>query len=147
MGRTSEPCVSVELGAPDSLRSVPILFDNRPQRLIEICSTAKERFSQDALLDRAQLSKGAIAAAVLHGRSRFKAMDANDFECKLDHKLSPLREQSAAPECRSDCKSPLRSSERRVELADLEQSDRRLVSVGHYGEAQIPSCLALTPRP
>src|SRR5437588_767672 len=139
--------VLIRLRAPHGLRTVPILFDNRPQCLIEIFSTAKERFSQDALLDRAHLSKGAIAAAVLNGRSRFQAMDANDFECKLDHKLSSLREQSAAPECGSDCKSPLRSSERRFELADLEQSDRRLIPVGHYGEAQIPPGLAFMPRP
>ena len=44
------------LGGPDHLRA-PILFENRPQRLVEVFAIFQERLPQHAFLDRAHLAK------------------------------------------------------------------------------------------
>ena len=83
-GRDTRPdYLLARLRSPNGLRTIPVFIENGPQRLIVILAAAKERFSQNTLLNRADLPERAVAPAVLHGRARFEPMHANHIERKI----------------------------------------------------------------
>src|SRR5687767_12774633 len=139
--------VLVGLGAPDSLRAIPVFVDDCPESLVEEFAAAKERFSQDALLHRANLAQCAIAAPVQHRRARFESVDAYNVERKPQYCLRTLGKQARTPELRRECKTPFRGIEHRIELPDLEEADRCVISIGNNREAEITSGFALADRP
>ena len=95
---TRSPDVLVGSGSPHGFGAIPVFVQDCPQRLIEILSTAKERFSQGTLLHRSDLAERSITSTVLHGCPRFESVDTNDIKGKVDDELRPCGEQARAPE-------------------------------------------------
>src|SRR4051812_22325277 len=67
------------VAVPDCIR-LPVLVENRPERLIEILAVLEERLAEQPFLDGADFSQRAVPAPVLHGRPSFQPMHANGVE-------------------------------------------------------------------
>src|SRR3954452_24278896 len=109
---------------PDVPSVPPVARQNRVEVLIEILAVLEERFPEQALLHGAEFPERAVAAAVLHGRPRFKPLHAERVERELDHQGRTVLEHTGAPERRSDREAPLRELHPRPVSADLENPDR-----------------------
>src|SRR6187401_1895685 len=58
----------------------PILFEERPQHLINVFAVQPSRAAQDAFLDRAEFAEGGVRASVLHQHPRLKPPYADRTE-------------------------------------------------------------------
>jgi hypothetical protein len=50
------PCVLVDLTAPDRFGTLPVVVEDRPERLVEIFAVSQEGFAEHAFLSRADLA-------------------------------------------------------------------------------------------
>src|SRR5207237_6890994 len=89
---------------------LPILVENRPQRLIEILAVLQERFAEQAFLHRADLSQRAVAAAVAHGSARLEAVNPDRLEREAHQQFSSFLEPTGStvlyPDCGAVCGTP-----------------------------------------
>src|SRR5205823_6046188 len=120
---------------------------NRPQYLIEVFPVAEEGLAQQSFGRRAQLPEGGVAAPVRDGGTRFEPVDADFVEYELHDRERSFLEQAGAPVFASDCESPLRRGEVALELADLDDANRVLASLGDDAEADVASARLLVQRP
>src|SRR5262249_17902766 len=125
----------------------PVFVENGPQHLVEVLTVAVERLPEDSLLNGANLPERAVPAAVPHRRARLEPVDAHRFERELDYPLSPFLEHTGSPVGRSDRESPLCRLEAGLQLAELEDADRRIRSINRHGEAGVSPDLPLPNRP
>src|SRR5436190_7737927 len=130
-----------------SLRLEPVGGNNRPHDLIQILAVLQQRSPKDAFLHRTELAQGAIAAAVLHGRARLEAVHVRVLEGEINRGPRAREKQARSPEWRADRESPLRDREPRRDRADLHETDRVVVALGHHAERHLTSGLALANRP
>src|SRR5262245_50961805 len=98
-GPEGPPCRLVNARTPHRLRAAPVLVEDRPQGLVEVLTVAQERLSQDAFLNRADLSQRTVSAPVRDGSTRLEAMRADRVEREVDHHASAVEERARAPEC------------------------------------------------
>jgi hypothetical protein len=115
-----------------------ILVDDGVKDLIEILAVLEKRLAQDAFRNRAQLLQGAPAPPVPERRARLEPMDAQPAEDELERECGRLEENARAPVGGSERKSPLGGPEIRLELANLDDSDRRVLARQHDREADLP---------
>src|SRR5688500_18874121 len=62
---------------------LPVFIQDRVNHLIVVLAISQERAAQQPLLDRANLSQRAVAAAVLNRRARLEPMNADGVECEI----------------------------------------------------------------
>src|SRR2546425_1070625 len=128
-------------------RGLPVLVENRVQHLIEVTAIVEERLAQDRFPHRAQLLQRAVPATVLHRGTRLEAVHAERLERELDHQLGAVLEPAGAPERRSDREAPFGGREGRGELPDLEDPNRRVVTLQRHREARVSADATLPDRP
>src|SRR5205085_2339789 len=99
--------MSVDARTPDGLRlertrvgMQPVVFDDRPQNLIDILAVAPERLADKTFFDRAELAERTVAAAVGHSGTRLDAMDTDSSDCEIDDHARGLLENAQTPERR-----------------------------------------------
>ena len=63
---------------------LPVLVENRPQRLIQVLAVLQERLAKDAFLHGADLPQRAVAAAVADRRARLEPVHADRLEREAD---------------------------------------------------------------
>src|SRR5579864_919476 len=63
----------------------PVVFENRPERLVVVLAIPIERPPQHPFLDGAKLPERAVASTVPHGRARLHPVDADGLERELEH--------------------------------------------------------------
>src|SRR5438128_12527005 len=90
--------VSVNPDAAPDYFGLPIFVEDGPQNLVEVFAVAQERFSEDTLLNGADLPQCAVAAAVLDRRTRLEAMNSDCLECKGDHQIRSFFKYARSPE-------------------------------------------------
>src|ERR1043165_377780 len=112
--------------APHSALRSPILVQDRPQCLVEVLAVAEERLAQDAFLHRADLAQRAVAPPVEDGGAGLEPVSLDDVERKVDDHARAIREHPRAPERRANREAPYGRAESGLELADLEDPDRRV---------------------
>ena len=108
----------------DALQA-PILGEHRPQHLVVIPPVAQERSAQDPFLHRANLSKGAVAAAVGDRRPSLEPLNADDVHREVQQQPRTLDEQARAPELRSQRKATLCPVERPALMSPFETPPAR----------------------
>src|SRR6185312_195575 len=89
-----------------------------------------------------------MAAAVLHSGAGLEAAHADRAECELEDELRAALEHARAPELRANRESPFGRVEPRVEVADLEDPDGRVVALERDREARVLAgfTFAMGPR-
>src|SRR5207249_2526118 len=103
----------------------PILFQDRPEHLIEILAAATHRAPQDAFLHGAELAQRAVPASVLQQHARLEAMRANRSERERTDEPRGVEKQAGAARRRLQCGFPLAGFEHGIELAHLYRADER----------------------
>src|SRR3954469_7913858 len=126
---------------------LPVLGENRPQSLIQVLAVLQEGLAKDAFLHCADLAERAVAAPVADRGPRLEAMHTDLFERETDQHLGAFLEHAGAPVRRSDRKAPLRRAEAGLQLAQLEDPDRRVVIGERHGKARVGSGTTLPMRP
>src|SRR3954454_14388060 len=95
---------------------VPILVEDRPQRLIEVLAVLLERLAKHPFLHRTELAERAVAAAVADRGARLEAMHTDLLEREAHDQLRAFLEHAGAPVRRSDRKAPLGRPEAGLQL-------------------------------
>src|SRR5687767_12131911 len=89
---------SVDDRAPDRLGLVPVLPDDRPERLVEVLAPPQEAAAQHGFFHGADLGQRPIPTAVRDGCPRFEAVHADGVECKVHGAPRCVDEDSRSPE-------------------------------------------------
>src|SRR5262245_42242910 len=76
---------------------LPVLVENRPQRLIEILAVLQERPAEQPFLHRTDLPKRAVPASVVDRSPRLEAMNPDLLEREADQQFGSILEDSGAP--------------------------------------------------
>src|SRR5437867_5040275 len=135
-GDTNSVLVHLHHAAPMTVR-LPVLVQNRPEHLVQIFPVLEERLAQHALLNGADLTERAVAAAVADRCPRLQAVNADGLERETHHELGSFLKDPGPPERRPDRESPLRRAEPGIQLAQLEDTDRRIRALQSDREARI----------
>ena len=119
----------------------PVVFQERPQDLIEILVAPSHGAAEDPFLNGAELAQRAVSAAVLKKDPRLEAVGADRSEPKRQS-CARLRE---TPVPRTDGASVASHSSRlegRLELPDLRDADNgpRRIQDDHVHARQGPRC-------
>src|SRR6185436_16816735 len=126
---------------------LPVLVENRPQRLIQVLAVLQKGLAQNAFLHRADLAERTVAAPVADRGPRLETMHTDLFEREPDQQLGAFLEHAGAPVRRSDRKAPLGRAEAGLQLTQLEDPDRRVVAGERHGEARVGPGATLAVRP
>ena len=100
----------------------PVLFEHRPEHLVEVFAAAADRSPQDAFLHGAQLAKRAVAAAVLQQHARLEPVRADRAEREGSDEARRFHEHAACRAPTAPGAFPFGGFEARIELAHLQQA-------------------------
>src|SRR4051812_47411 len=76
---------------------LPVLGENRPQRLIQVLAVLEEGLPKDAFLHCADLAERAVATPVVDRGPRLQAMHTDLFERETHQQLGAFLEHARAP--------------------------------------------------
>src|SRR6188768_2460071 len=101
----------------------PILFEERPEHLINVFAVQPGRAAQDAFFDCAEFPESGVRAPVLHKHPRLQPPDPDLTERKGPDQTDGFEKDTGAARRRGQRAFPLGGLESRIHSTNLNQAD------------------------